>query len=298
METREIVDIKEEMMADLHQWLKSRASDKDNSDYYSNGIHCSGLESCERKVVYNYFGLPKKDKTLAELLMFEIANMVHDLMGRWAKESEAFELIGEETVITEGLPEGVSGKSDLLIRHKDSNKTVLVDTKTAREGAFKNMAWLIKPEHELQVNTYRMGYENLKQTIDEMILTYFDRGGSNSPVYVKLNKIDDTYILGRIDTYKKAIKEYGENKIEPPKKPLEFKISETGLLQAKKSWECDYCDFCGVSCDGFPDLDRNIFKSVGKISGDKLVVDPKYSHISAELTRQYNQQQSEGLGIL
>ena len=286
--------ILKDMFDDLYSFLKKRSDDKSNSNYYSRGsIHCSGLDSCIRQVVMDYFKFPKKDLTMAELLMFEIANFCHRLMTDWARQSDRFEMIGEEHDITKGLPDMVSGKCDIVIKHKESGLNILNDTKTAMPSAFKSYSnYLVKRSHELQGKAYNYGLKNLETLIDLVIFTYFDRGGTNAPIYVAMSDISDEILENTFDIYKEAIKEYEINKKLPDKEPLIFE-KKNSEVYVKKSWQCDYCKFCDVSCGGYPDFDRKKAKKIGVLVNSLLCIDKNFGHIHDEIFNQYIKKENE-----
>jgi len=290
-------DIKQEMYEDLHKFLKEKADKKNNGTYYSNGIHCSSLDSCLRQVVMDYFKFPKKEHTMAQLLMFEIGNFVHRLVGDWAKASGKFELTGEEEVLTEWLPGDLSGKCDLNIRHRETGEKILVDTKTAMPKAFKVYSqYLVKKAHEIQLNAYSYGLKDKGEEPDNLVLTYFDRGGTNTPVYVDVEKMSDEELEDIFITYQRAIDNYKENKILPSK--IELTFSKKGnTIYATKSWQCDYCDFCGVSCSGYPGIDRSKPVLVGRLGDSGFCVDAKFYEIQEEISEQFVEAENSGLGI-
>ena len=290
-------DIRQEMYDDLFEFLKSRANSKDSTNYYSNGIHCSSLDSCLRQVVMDYFKFPKKEYTMAQLLMFEIGNFVHRLVGEWAKASGKFELSGEEEILTEFLPGDISGKCDLNIRYKETGEKILVDTKTAMPKAFKVYSqYLVKKAHEIQLNAYNYGLKVKGEEPNNLMLTYFDRGGTNTPVYVNVQKMSDGELEDIFLKYQRAIDNYKENKILPAK--IELTFSKKGnTIYAKKSWQCDYCNYCGVSCTGYPGIDRSKPKEVGKVVDVQFCIDSKFYEIQDELSEQFIEAENEGLGI-
>jgi len=281
----------EDMSDDLYQFLKRRADNKANNQYYAgSSIHCSALDSCVRQVVLGYFKFPKKDLTIAELLMFEIANFCHRLMADWARQSDKFEMIGEEYDLTEGLPENVSGKCDIVIEHKKSGTKILNDTKTAMPSAFKQYSqYLVKRSHELQGGTYKYGLKNLGTLIDLVVFTYFDRGGTNAPIYVAMSEVSDEVIENTIDIYREAIKDYKHTKKLPAKEPLIFEVKGDNIY-VKKSWQCDYCKFCDISCKGYPEFDRKKAVKVGTISDGIFCVFDNFYQLENELKEQYYKQ--------
>ena len=290
-------DIKQEMYEDLHEFLKSRAEVKNNGSYYSSGIHCSSLDSCVRQVVMDYFKFPKKEPTMAKLLMFEIGNFVHRLVGRWANSSDKFELSGEEEILTEFLPGDISGKCDLNIKHRETGEKILIDTKTAMPNAFKIYSqYLVKKAHEIQLNAYSYGLKGKGEEPDNLMLTYFDRGGTNTPVYVDVQKMSEEEIEDIFIRYQKAVDDYKESKTMPPKVDLIFSRKGSSIF-AKKSWQCDYCDFCDVSCTGYPGLDRKKALRVGRVVDGEFCIDDKFLKIQDDISYQYAKAESEGLGI-
>ena len=240
---------------DLYKYLKKRSEAK--GEYYKGkNVHVSGLDNCVRAVVMEAFDFPKKELTLAQLLMFEIADFIHRLMLNWASQSKNFKLIGGERNLSEGLPEGVSGKCDIILEHKKDNLRILLDTKTAMPAAFKTYSdYLVKESHKLQGASYKLALENLGESVDLTIFTYFDRGGTNSPIYAMLPEIPEFILKDKFNLYRQAIIDYEKDKILPDKEPPIF-TKKGNKIMVNKSWKCDYCAYCGVSCEGYPNLDR------------------------------------------
>jgi len=248
-------ELTKEMSDDLYKFLLKRSKAK--GEYYKGkNVHVSGLDSCVRAVVMEAFDFPKKELTLAQLLMFEIADFIHRLMLNWASQSKNFKLIGGERNLSEGLPEGVSGKCDIILEHKKDNLRILLDTKTAMPAAFKTYSdYLVKESHKLQGASYKLALENLGEIIDFVIFTYFDRGGTNSPVYALLPEIPEFILKDKFNLYRRAILDYEKDKLLPDKEPPIF-TKKGNKIMVKKSWVCDYCAFCSISCEGYPELDR------------------------------------------
>lgn len=281
-------DMRENIFADFHSFLSQRYNKEEGSEYFSNHIHVSSMTACKRQIVMDYFDFEKKEKTTAEMLMFEIANFVHRLMAEWARQSDQWEVLGEEMEVGEGLPELVNGRLDLFIRHKGSGKTVLFDVKTVNPNAFQPWAApIVKPEHELQVSTYKMALNNLQHQVDMLMLTYFDRGGTNSPVFATIDEISPTEINRRMAEIIAVVERYEKTKELPPLMPLDFKM-KVMKVTAKMNWRCAYCDFCGPSCEGWPGFDRKNYKVVGKVSDGIFQVYDKWAHLSDQIYTGYD----------
>ena len=291
-------DMRENIFADFNNFLTKRYDGKENSEYFQNHIHVSSLSACKRQVVMDYYNFDKKQKTTAEMLMFEIANFVHRLMADWARESDQWEVIGEEMEVGDGLPELVTGRLDLFIRHKETGNTVLFDVKTVNPNAFQPWAApIVKPEHELQVSTYKAALQKLQHQVDMIMLTYFDRGGTNSPVFATIEEVSPATVERIMAEYIKVVELYETTKTLPSLMPLTFKMKD-GKVTAKKNWQCDYCDFCGPSCEGWPEFDRKNYKVVGKIADGMFDVYDKWAHIADVLYADYEIARSKNLELM
>ncbi len=259
----------------LYKFLQERNKNKD--EYYNTaGIHVSQLDNCVRAVVMERFNFPKKELTLAELLMFEISNFVHRLILEWACNTDDFKFCGGERDLSEGLPDGISGKCDIIIEDKKTGLRILLDTKTAMPTAFKTyMDYLVKEAHILQGNAYKLALENLGEAVDLIIFTYFDRGGTNSPVYAVIPEVPEFVLENKFDLYKRAIEEYEKSKTLPPKEPPIFENKGNDIL-VKKSWKCDYCPYCNISCEGWKELDRKKAVKLDKDNPEIMVAYEKF----------------------
>ena len=279
----------------LREFLVARAGKK-NEGYYEENIHVSSLYDCKRKVVMSYYKFPKNDQDLAELLLFEIANFVHDLVAKWARRSKVFKLIGAEKVLTDFLPDMIAGKCDLLMKHKKTGKIILTDTKTAHPKNFEIFKqYLFKTSHKYQINTYRLGAKKKGINVDDMIMTYFDRGGSHNPLFYSVDKIPDEKLMARIDAYKAAVNKYAEDGTLPPLHPLQMSVDKYGNVNAKRPWNCDYCKFCDISCpsygQAFPSKEKI---NVGTSDLGTFSVSAKFVPMAASLMRMWETRNEEG----
>ena len=294
-----ISDGNQELYDDIYdgfrEFLEKRAGKK-NEGYYQENIHVSGLYDCKRKVVMSYYGFEKNPQDLAELLMFEIANFIHDLMAKWARQSKTFRLLGAEKVLSDFLPDMIAGKCDLILKHRKTGLIILTDTKTTHPNNFERyFDKLLKSSHVFQVNTYAMGIKNKGIKVDKKIMTYFDRGGSHNPVFIGVGDLPEETIHARIDGYVEAVKRYAQDKTLPVLHPLQFSTDKYNRVSARRPWNCDYCKYCGVSCgsygDNFPSKERKV---IGELVLGRLEVAPEYVSIADKLRQQYAQRQEEG----
>ena len=251
-------ELKDDLLADFYAYMQNCNEAKDEGGYYSNGIHCSSLGMCHRKVVMDYYKFPKKEHQLTTLLMFEGGNHFHRMVQAWIRNSARFMCLAEEFNVTEGLPKPITGKLDTVFQDITTGEIILADVKTAMPNMFKNyMDMLPKENHIIQVSAYAKGYQAMGYKYDKLAIMYFDRAGSNKPLiyfvepYKDIDKLMDSYILAQL--------RYEQDRIMPER------------LQGK-SWECDYCDYMNVSCEGYIKDSKDDFADFVKKENKKAKV--------------------------
>ena len=220
-------------------YLRDKVENKD-SEYYSQNIHVSSLDNCERQVVYDYYKFPKRQRTLAELITLDVGTYLHTVMDEALKVSTKFDVTHNEFKLTDGLPEMFSGRCDNIIIHRPTGKKILQDTKSVRANAFKYFNNIVKESYKKQINTYSYGLENMDIDIDLLLVTIFDRGGSNRPHITEVEKKPKEEIEALFANYSKAVIRYGADKTLPP--------MLDDVLDADKYWQCGYCLFQGITC--------------------------------------------------
>lgn len=231
-------ELKDDLLFDFHSYMTNNNDIKDESGYYSSGIHCSSLGMCKRKVIMDFYKFPKKEHGLTTLLMFEGGNHFHRMVQAWIRNSNRFKSLAEEFNVTEGLPKPITGKLDTVFQDTITGQIILADVKTAMPNQFKDnlVGYLPKENHIIQVTAYAKGYKELGYHYDQLAIMYFDRAGSNKPLiyfvepYPDISQLMDEYILAQL--------RYEQDKILPDR-------------LASKSWECDYCDYMNISCEGY-----------------------------------------------
>ena len=235
-------EFKEDLLADFFMYMSNCNEAKDEGGYYSNGIHCSSLGMCHRKVVMDYFKFPRKPHGLTTLLMFEGGNHFHHIVQAWIKSSNRFKSLAEEFNVTAGLPKPITGKLDTVFQDTVTNRIILADVKTAMPNQFKDnlVQYLPKENHVIQVTAYAKGYTNMGYHYDDLAIMYFDRAGSNKPLiyivepYADIDSLMDSYILAQL--------RYEQDKILPPQLDA--------IFDKDCAWQCSYCDYLNVSCEG------------------------------------------------
>jgi len=212
-----------------------------DAKYYSSNIHVSGLDNCPRQVVYDYFNFPKRKRTLAELITLNVGTYLHTVIDKALKLSPEFDVIHNEKKMNRGLPKMFTGKCDNVIVHKKTGKKILQDTKSVRANAFKyGFDRLVKESYKKQLNSYLYGLENMGIDIDLLMITIFDRGGSNTPYITDVSKRDKREMEDLFSIYSNAVLNYEHNKILPP--------LLDPMFDTDKMWQCDYCLYQGITC--------------------------------------------------
>jgi hypothetical protein len=234
---QEIID---DFYTAVEDYLREVTEGKDIK-YYSNNIHVSGLDNCPRQVVYEYFNFPKRKRTLAELITLNVGTYLHTVIDKALKKSGKFDVIHNEKKMNKGLPKMFTGKCDNVIVHKETGKRILQDTKSVRANAFKfGFDRLVRESYKKQLNSYFYGLTKMGIDIDLLMITIFDRGGSNTPYITEVEKrpldqVEDLFAL-----YSNAVIGYRDRKELPPM------LDE--MFDKDKLWQCDYCLYQGITC--------------------------------------------------
>jgi hypothetical protein len=236
-------DLIQDLLDDFYTYMLNNNKAKDEDGYYSSGIHCSQLGMCKRKVVMDYYKFDKKQHELPTLLQFEGGNHFHDIVQTWIRNSKRFKLLHENFNVTEGLPKPVTGKLDVVFQDTITDTVILADVKTAMPRQFEIQKYkdsLPKENHRIQVTSYGSGLSNLNIHYDELAVMYFDRAGSNKPLIYFVEPYPDIEAL--MNDYILAVLLYKHEKTLPPRLD--------DILDKDHAWECGYCDFNNISCEG------------------------------------------------
>ncbi len=211
--------------------------DKQDDDYFDTGLHCSGIGSCIRKEILSYANYPAKPFNLQTKLTFMRGNFYHELVYLWLKWSDKYDIVNKEADISANLPEPYKGKFDVCFKVKDLDINILADIKTANSNQFKKYSnYLPKPEHIKQLSAYATAYNHW----DYLMMMYFS-SGADHPQFYFVDK--DTNIERDMDKYISAVNMYNLNG------ELPAEIDETFF--PKEVWQCSYCNFKDISCDGY-----------------------------------------------
>lgn len=235
----------QDLVGQLVDVLREREA-LDNQRWGMKRLHPSDLgaaipgSGCLRQIWLRTRGAESRPKTVGELLMLENANAIHERVEEAA--AVGLNLPGELEIEVEVEFYGVTGRADIVCTDNYTKRRTVVDIKTVRSGAFQ---WLDapKPSHVLQVQHYMAGIG-----AQDGYLIYIDREGSNTPRQFRVQR-DDEAVIGAIRTCSEAIAATEA----PPILDMEVKLKDMAKvvrINAQRPWQCNYCHFRGVSCEG------------------------------------------------
>jgi len=226
-----------------------------------------------------------REKKLPKKIIFYTGNCFHELMDEFFPMSKEWEIVGIEMDMSDGLPENFVTRPDVIAVHKKTKLTTIFEFKTTRSRMFDlyrdgNIS-LPREPHLLQVEFGKYACRKKGMQIDLMVIIYFDKAGEHWPLWFEHS--DDRYTDTEIETIfsnaEKNLMVYEKTGKYPDKMPMELKVdNETGKVSAKHSWMCTpgYCEYCNVSCDGYPDIFEKV-KVVGNIKNNEFFVNKKYA---------------------
>jgi hypothetical protein len=137
---------------------------------------------------------------------------------------------------------GISGTFDFWLEHEEGI-TCVIDCKTARGNAFSRLQQEPKESHVLQVSAYA-----LATGADLAGLIYVDREGQNG--FIQWEVVPDK---AAVDQAIGEVREVSALGYEPAILRPTLNVRENkgpDSVTIKEPWQCSYCDFRGVSCDG------------------------------------------------
>lgn len=221
-----------------------RAIHRPEDDWGRDRLHVSDLAvaiegadgKCPRQLWLRLHGAEARPTLPGQQLMYEAGHRLHRAVAEWLRKSlpDGWQVAFVESDLSAMLPEGLSGRCDILLSGPDLER-VVVDCKTVRGAAFRFMTDEPKPAHVLQLQAYMMALDAAYG-----IVLYIDREGQNfcKQFYVER---DDARVLASLDSAVAF-----STVTEPP--PVLDPVTKKGKLD--EPWQCSWCDYCGISCPG------------------------------------------------
>lgn len=226
------------------------------TEWKNDRMHISDLgtviDGCPRQLWLRLQGAEKRPNKLGEEMMFDAGNRIHDRM------VAALTLGGLDVVDSERETSfmGMTGRYDVKLR--DGKDIVIADFKTVRGAAFGYLNEP-KPSHVAQV----LGYVAAEDAARGMII-YVDREGQNGVRVFDLDRNDDE-VIGMAEKLKEIAKGDKPPILQPVTKIEKRKAFDTVYL--KMPWNCDYCRYIDISCDGALPKDMRDGGIAGRIRG-------------------------------
>lgn len=228
-------------------------------DWGRDNLHISDLgaspliqnpkdRKCARKIWLRYHGKPYRPASPGKLLMYEVGHMMEKKALEYLRQAEKrsyfhnFMIGGTQVDVSEGVPVLV-GHADIVISQKYSldPELIVVDVKSRKTNVFDDYEG-IRPAEKYQVGGYIYGLRNLGKKATTGCILEVDKSGAN---FARHNFFRYT------SNFEKQIKstiDYLCNMVEgemPERK--ELINTNAGLFEP---WQCKWCDFKEVSCDG------------------------------------------------
>jgi len=260
-----------EPLPPIHYWIKLALEARpDNWD--ESVLHASDMgygpngSLCPRQLKLRLNGAGKKDLGTGTRLFFHFGHVFEQEINKLIEEGMATDNAGWEFVSSGAsakLFPDISGESDRMFYHRLTDNYVVDDQKTVRSKKFHYMADDSHDNYKAQIRAYLEATDS-----DYGCITYVDRGGENLIMQEKVERDGD-----KLDQDVRAIRKIRDSEELPPvispkvaktkprgkkedeytvtyENPDEKLVKNQGREFVTDPWQCDYCDFKGVSCIG------------------------------------------------
>ncbi len=215
---------------------------------------------CPRQLWLRYHGADRREPKLGEQIMWDQGREMQ-YRYTWTLEAglpEDWFITGIEHDLSDYLPNEDTGHADLILESPE--QFIVVEVKTQRGRAFQYLNEA-KKSHVLQLSGYVYA---LRKYVDRNVLgvvLYLDREGQNRPVQFAPELVEPS----KIEHISDQTNEIVSGK-KPPILQPQLDINENkgpDSIYLKSPWQCDYCDYEGVSCPGALEQE---FKDLGIVA--------------------------------
>ena len=236
-------------------------------DWGDNRLHVSDLSvyledgKCPRELWLRLSGYEKRELTAGQMLMFSNAHGIHERIVNILEIpllNNGWKIWKVEEPVKVN---GVKGRADMVIKHEEGME-IVVDFKTLRGRAFQYLEQP-KESHVLQVQAYMMG-----EGASKGIVFYLDREGQNAARQFVVDRDDET--VSEAIKYAKSIQQMDQAPVELSPKIEIRKNKGPDSVYLKLPWQCDYCQYRDVSCEGALPQQYRDLGVVGKIDGSSF----------------------------
>lgn len=255
-------------------------------EWESKNFGMSMLGKCKRQSIFKKAHVPKMVKTKIEKrkqdIKFDMADDCETkIIDAWFDRGV---LVSSQLTVNQGLPPNWAGRLDAWLNRPDIGFEI-VEIKASHPNMFtRSTIELPKYINYLQclgylyaVNNWFMGLKPFGDLdcndflVSNGRVIYMNRGGESEPLPFpfKFTKKERLIVIKEIKSVNKCWKAYNKTIKKPLKKRcLPDMLGKTVKIRKKKkkgadtweavlepSWECDWCDYCDVSCH--PDKAKN-----------------------------------------
>ena len=226
---------------------------------------------CPRQIWYRLNGYDREETGPGVSLMFEQGHNLEEKVIEWLRRGiDNGKVVGEQLDVSTGI-QPLNGRLDVLIEYE--GKYMVVDVKSRRGASFDYVSE-IRPSNKMQVAGYIYALRNImKLPVENGAIIEVDRNGQRfaRDFHFQYDRKLENEVEDTID----FLKEIKHSDIKPKLLKPKLKINKNkgnDSVVAKLPWQCSYCDYRGVSCEGAipPEFDDDLGKVVGHINNNEF----------------------------
>jgi CRISPR/Cas system-associated exonuclease Cas4 (RecB family) len=237
---------------------------------------------CPRELWLRLRGAEKRPLTNGQRLMFYQGHRLEKMLYDALVKAHGWQFVMKGVDLSDRLPERLVGTADIIVLLPDCR--IVVDSKTTRGRNFDYLDVSgAKQSNALQVQTYCSALNDMDLPTYGKLF-YIDREGQNAWREFDVPR-DDQRVLQAYEVTCEIADGDCPAVLDPIVSITENKGPDS--VRIKEPWQCSYCQYRGVSCEGaLPEECRNITKVVGKIHSDGFVPLDEYKHLE-EIVNKY-----------
>lgn len=239
-------------LPDLETALYKALCDEDD-EWGDTRLHVSDLAvaipmpdgKCPRQLWMRLRGYPQVEPHIGKLLMFDHGHRLHERLPellRIGLEGTGWSVEHVELKLDDLLPDEVDGGTMDLGLIGPNGERIVLDWKTVRGRTFQYLE-APKPSNVLQVQTYMKAWD-----ADLGLIAYVDREGQNGLKAFPVERDDEAVEFAAGVARGIADQEECPPKLLPTINRKHLKGPDSIYLN--EPWQCRYCEFRDLSCDG------------------------------------------------
>jgi len=233
-----------DLVAVLDAALRARPDEWDEAALHASDLAVAleddGDRKCGRQLWLRTHGAEKREPTTGEHLMWHHGRRIErEVVKMFAEHLPDEWSIG--AVNRQVGDDDVTAELDIEL-HGPNGVVVIVDVKTVRGNWFR-YAKIARPAAIMQVRKYMK-----ERGADYGILLYIDREGQNPPEQFTVER-DDAAVLRAEQVAREIIALPQAPAVMPPKVKVRANKGPDAVY-AELPWQCRYCPYLDVACDG------------------------------------------------